>query len=311
MCETCDIQTLSRLQVNQYDPTRTTTLRAAFVSNFRRRFTTLIRLVQESIVVNDCFGLTNDININALNPAGRNQFSFPTNIQKAEAFMKWFNAQVDAAIFELGTLQQVGTSIDNAWYNKYVFDSYKRGVQRARTEMGKLKISIPPDSLEIGMGVPIHVETLGILYSRVFSTLKGITAAMDTQISIILTQGLADGDNPVRLARKLVSTINGAGMGDLGITDSIGRFVPAQRRAETLARTETIRAHHRATINEYMNWRVVDVYVMAEFMTAGDDRVCPDCLSLEGGKYTLEAAMNLIPVHANCRCICLPYEIKR
>ena len=306
MCETCN--TLTTLQVDNYDPTRTTTLRAAFVSNFKRRFNNVIKVVKESIVDNDCFALNSNISINQLTAAGRSQFDFPTLEGKVNSFMRWFNAQVDAGIFEVGTLNQLGTSFNDLWLNRYIFDSYKRGVQRARWEMKKVGMNVPTDGVDIAMGTPLHLETLGVLYSRNFQLLKGITNAMDTQISIVLTQGLADGINPNVLARKLVAVINGKGADKSGIKDSLGRFVPAQRRAQTLARTEIIRAHHKATINEYMNWRAGGVYVKAEFMTAGDDRVCSQCLALEGTIHTLETAMNLVPVHANCRCICLPFQ---
>jgi hypothetical protein len=58
-----------------------------------------------------------------------------------------------------------------------------------------------------------------------------------------------------------------------------------------------------------MNWGVWGVNVLAEMVTAGDDRVCEKCEALTlANPYTLEAAMNLLPVHPNCRCICLPYE---
>jgi hypothetical protein len=78
------------------------------------------------------------------------------------------------------------------------------------------------------------------LFTRVFSDLKGITSAMDAQISRVLAQGIADGDGPALLARKLVATINGTKMGDLALTDTLGRFIPATRRAMILARTEII-----------------------------------------------------------------------
>ena len=159
-----------------------------------------------------------------------------------------------------------------------------------------------------GFGMPLHLDRLGVLYTRVFSELKGITAQMDQQISRILAQGLADGDNPRLLARKLVAVINGDGVDQLGLRDSLGRFIPAQRRAEILARTEIIRAHHQAMIQEYMNWGVEGVTILAEWKTAGDHRVCERCEALEGETFTLEVAMNMIPLHPQCRCLALPYR---
>lgn len=67
--------------------------------------------------------------------------------------------------------------------------------------------------INASMMAPFHIDRLGLLFTRVFSDLKGITSAMDAQISRILAQGIVDGDGPALLARKLVSTINGTGMG--------------------------------------------------------------------------------------------------
>lgn len=293
----------------KYDPTKTTALRNQFVRDMDRRFTKIERAIYDKIVVEDCF------NLNPSPLATHEQFLFPRSSDKVAAFMEWLQKQVDAGILSVSEYQQLGDAIDSAWTNLYITDSYKRGVIRARYELQQAGYTNIPSTdatggISVSMMVPVHLNRLGLLYTRVYTDLKGITEAMDAIISRILTQGIADGDNPRLLARKLLSAINGTGMGDLGITDSVGRFIPAKRRAEMLARTEIIRAHHQATIQEYMNWGVWNVNVMAEFMTAHDNRVCDKCHALTlRNPYTLEEAMNLIPVHPNCRCICLPFEV--
>jgi len=55
---------------------------------------------------------------------------------------------------------------------------------------------------------------------------------------------------------------------------------------------------------------VVPVIMMAEWATAGDDRVCDECASLEGKIFTLEEIESMIPRHPQCRCIALPIEKK-
>ena len=45
---------------------------------------------------------------------------------------------------------------------------------------------------------------------------------------------------------------------------------------------------------------------MAEWTTAGDERVCPECGGWEGIKMTIEEARGMIPLHPNCRCDWLP-----
>lgn len=302
--------TYTAIQINAYDPTRTTVLRNAFAREIRRRFRGLTRVIWQAIFEDDVFGLK--AGFYQLTSPGRQAFVFPRSADKVSAFMNWLQGQIDAGILEVRELAQVGVGVEGAWTNKYIYDSYKRGVIRARYELQKAGFNVPgidqTGGIEISMSTPFHIDRLGLLYTRTFSGLQGITAAMDTQISRVLAQGIADGDGPRLLARKLISTINGTGMGELAITDTLGRFIPAQRRAEMLARTEIIRAHHQATIQEYRNWAVEGVIVKAEFVTAGDDRVCDRCNALEREIFTLDRIEGMIPLHPQCRCIALPFK---
>ena len=302
MCQNCNHITIN----SAYDPTRTTTLRNLFAKDMKKRFDVLAIGIYKKVVTENFFGLE-QITTNT------QPYAFPRSAAKVQEFMEWLQKQVDKGILSIKEYDQLGTAIENAWTNKYVTDSYKRGIIRARMELQKAGYDVPTieatGGILVSMNVPLHMDRLGLLYTRVYSDLKGITDAMSSQISRVLTQGIADGDGPIALAKKLIATINGTGMGDLGITDTLGRFIPARRRAEMLARTEIIRAHHQAMIQEYMNWGEIQLYVMAEVVTAGDNRVCSKCDELAlGSPYTLEVAMNLIPYHPNCRCIALPFE---
>lgn len=295
------------------DPTRTTALRNAFANDMKRRFTKLERVIKESIVDNDCFGLKKQTFVAYEDPkaAAVGAFIFARSDKKLAEFIKWLERQIELGLITVKELEQIGTGIEAFWTNKYIYDSYKRGVIRARQEMIRMGMQIPSieqsGGIENVMGTPFHMDRVGVLYTRVYTDLKGITSAMDSIISRILAQGMADGDGPILLARKILSAINGVNAGTLGITDSIGRFIPAKRRAEMLARTEMIRAHHLANIQEYRNWGLEGVVVKGEFRTAGDDRVCPACAALEGKIFTLDEIEPLIPLHPQCRCMALPY----
>lgn len=297
-----------------YDPTHTTVLRNTFASQMNKRFDELMKVIKISIVDNDCFGL--DLATFQMIPAGKNQFSFRRSQDKVKKFMAWLDEQVKLGILEVSIYEQAGDAIEKAWTNMYITDSYKRGVMRARYEMKKAGYDVPSiestGGIAASLAVPIHADRLGLLFTRTYTDLKGITEAMDTIISRILAQGMADGDNPKVLARKIYQVINGGAVGDLAMKDSLGRSISAKARAEMIARTEIIRAHHQAMIQEYMNWRVFDVIIEAEIATAGDNRVCTRCEALaKGGPYTLEQAMNLIPYHPKCRCVALPNVINK
>jgi len=312
MCDICE-HTITRvtLQVNakKIDPTRTKTLRSAFVRDMRNRFNDLARAIREAIVDKDVFGLktTNRMYVN-LAPG---EFAFKTSQAKIDEFMKWLDTQIENGILQVGNQRQVGTALNAAWTDRYITDSYNRGVMRARYEMKSAGHGLQglPEAggYQPAINGPFHIDRVGILYSRVFNDLKGITKTMDTQISRILSQGIADGDGPRLLARKMVKIVTG--IGKLDLTDDLGRFIPARRRAEILARTEIIRSHHQAMIQEYRNWGVEGVSVKAEWVTAGDNRVCSQCSGMEGNIYSLDEIQNMIPAHPQCRCIALPINV--
>jgi len=299
------------ISTTKYDPTHTTALRQAFVRAMKKRFYELKKVIVTAVITQNCFGLDRIVTHQMI-PPGNRVFEFMRDPAKIDAFMRWLQMQVDKGLLSVASYQQLGQAIDEAWINLYILDSYKRGVQRARYELGKagfpnITTIEAAGGIDAVMGLPFHMDRVALIYTRAYSQLKGITAAMDAQISQILAQGMIDGDGPALLARKIVAAIDGTGMGRLGMTDSLGRFIPAETRAIMLARTEIIRAFHLATIQEYRNWGLEEVFVMAEWMTAGDERVCEKCDSLQGKIFTLDEIEPMIPKHPNCRCIALPY----
>jgi SPP1 gp7 family putative phage head morphogenesis protein len=303
---------LTYSQVKGYDPTHTTALRNAFAKNMSKRFTELAMVVKKSVYDNDCFGLKEKrITVLQMTLVPSRGFDFPRSSEKIDAFMAWLQKQVDNGIIQVGTARQIGRAVESAWMNLYILDSYKRGIIRARYELNKAGVHVPSveenGGINMVLNTPFHIDRVGLLFTRVFTDLKGITDAMDMQISRILAQGMVDGDGPALLARKLVATINGTGAGELGITDTLGRFIPASRRAETLTRTEIIRAHHIAMMQEYQNWGLDNIIVQGEWKTAGDGRVCQECEDLDGKIFSLDEITGMIPYHPNCRCIALPY----
>ena len=295
-----------------YDPTHTTALRKVFSKKIEVRFAELALFTKKAIVDQDCFGLVKPtLQTHQMNLPYFQQFDYPRSAEKLDAFMKWLQEQVNKGLLDVRVLEQVGASVESAWTNLYLYDSYKRGVMRARYELIKAGLTVSTieasGGIDIVMGLPMHIDRLGLIFTRAYNELKGITDAMNSQISRVLAQGIADGDGPMLLAKKIVAVINGTGADKLGITDTLGRFIPATVRAKIMARTEIIRAHHLATIQEYRNWGLEGIKVMGEWNTAHDDRVCPKCEALDGKIFTLDEIEPMIPLHPQCRCIALPY----
>lgn len=99
----------------------------------------------------------------------------------------------------------------------------------------------------------------------------------------ILASGLAGGENP----RAIVKAIR----------QSTG--IPAAR-AETIARTEMIRASREAQRLIYD--ATPDIQMFARQATQ-DARVCLACLALSGTK---QPTSEILPSHPNCRCVMVP-----
>jgi SPP1 gp7 family putative phage head morphogenesis protein len=102
-----------------------------------------------------------------------------------------------------------------------------------------------------------------------------------------LFDGMTQGEGAAAMGRRL-RTVS-------GITRS---------RAETIARTETLRAAREASRQSYeANSDVVQGYTR---LSARDSRVCPACWALDGTEYETSEIM---PTHANCRCTMIPKTV--
>lgn len=270
------------------DPTRTLTIRKRYASALYKRFNKLKGDIRKSIITNDAFGLR-------LNePIGRRAFAFERDPQKVESFMAWLQKQIDNDILEVYYGQQIGSSIESMWANIYIRQAYEKGIQRSQSELRAAGYTIPETaSVVASMQLPFHIDRVGLLFTRNFTGLKGITDEMSKQIAEQLAEGMALGKGPVEIANNINRRVSA-----IGIT-----------RARTLAQTEMIRAHHHAMVQEMRNWGVIGVRVLAEWVTAGDDRVCPICRPLNGKIYTLDQAEGLIPRHPRCRCMIIPLDV--
>ncbi len=290
--------------VDKLDPTRTLTLRQQFCAEMYKRFRWLKGQINKSIIDQDCFGYKQakmlERNIptvvaHAILP--QNAFAFERNPKKVSKFMDWLDDQVNAGVLEKFPGQSMGQAVESAWTNTYIQTGYQKGILRARQELknsgyGVMDVEKSPGGVNALFNKPIHVDTMGLVYTRAFNGLKGITDEMSKQISGVLAQGIADGMSPRRLAYILNDRVQKIGLS----------------RARTLARTEVIRAHHLATINEYENFGLEGVKVKAEWTTAGY-RVCPDCAAMDGLEFTLKEIRSMIPRHPNCRCLALPVDV--
>lgn len=278
--------------LHRADPTDTGGIVRAYIADLRRRWAEIARLIQETLVVNDA------LHIEAPNPfelaaaQAATGFEFRQDVAgKVEDFNEWLRMQLDNDVLEFRRATATTPALNPKWQDRYVRAAYSRGLRHAGRALDEAGIAFDSRTVADLFNAPLHRDALELLYTRQFTDLQGITAAVDAQISRVLTEGLATGQGPRQIARNMRQVI-----ANIGVV-----------RSQTLARTETIRVHAESTLNRYVDAGVDNVIVFAEFVNAGDDRVCPDCEALETGEAVpIDQARGVIPVHANCRCAWLP-----
>ena len=283
----------------RFDSTRTTLIRRQFISDMVRRFKALNRKIYTLIVTDDVFGLTTPDSPMRFNSVTNNQFQewrFNNDAQKIFQYRKWLNEQVQS-----GILTTVGGISDRPWTAKYIESAYQRGQVNAYLQMRKKDIA-EESSIFIGgkkeflrsaFSQPMVQAKIEMLYTRAFDELKGVTDAMSQQMSRVLTSGFLKGDGPREIAKELSKIVT-------KITNT---------RAKVIARTEVIRSHAEGQLDSFESLGVKEVGLQAEWLTAGDDLVCPLCSPMEGEIYKIKDARNMIPLHPNCRCMWIPSDI--
>ena len=104
---------------------------------------------------------------------------------------------------------------------------------------------------------PIHQDALEFLFSRSYESLSGYTAAMAKETRQILFDGAQQGKGARQVAREIK-----------------GRVGISKRRAELIARTETIQAYQQGSANEAERAsEELDTEILMEWSSAEDSRV--------------------------------------
>jgi len=283
-------------RVKRVDPTRTGLIQRQFLRDINKRLALLYIKIRELIVDEDAFGLKERTPLVLMQEPRR--FAFQTSAQKLRTFQRWLKEQVDQGILEVS-----GEGIPGKpWTYKYVQSAYRKGVTRAYMDMNKEALAVSPEwymgsraqFIQTTLNLPAYMSMVQLLGTRSFEQLRGISATMSQQLNRIMAMGLAHGWGPLRIARDMKEQISG-----LSIS-----------RARMIARTETINAHAVGQLNAFRLLGIEELGIMAEWSTAGDEKVCSECGELEGQTFTIDEAEGMIPLHPNCRCAWIPSEAK-
>jgi SPP1 gp7 family putative phage head morphogenesis protein len=283
------------------DPTLTGRIRERFVAELRRRFARLLAAITEQIEKENALGgqpiaikvMADGSGFGADSFDHEGRFLFPRSADAAAEFMRWLRRQARKDILSITEGAAIGSSSRTAWSNVYIDTAYQRGIRQAGGNLKRGGAKVADTWMRSAFNRPIHADRLGLLYSRTFTELYDVTEVMARQLRDTLTLGMAQGRNPIDIARDVRDRVEKVGFA----------------RAKLIARTEIISAHAEATLNAYEEAGVEGVEVEAEWSTAGDDRVCEECAGMEGRVFTLADARGMIPAHPNCRCAFLPKVI--
>lgn len=230
-------------------------------------------------------------------PVVNTRWAFSADPEKVRAFKQWLVKQ---------SHDLLQSQSDREMWQRYVEQGFRRGAARSFDDVNRGRRVLSQESqqkldfyagtrdqfLRSSFHQPESVEKVRMLASRSFDEMENVTTDMATRMTRTLTDGLVQGQHPTEIARSLAD--------DLDISSS---------RAETIARTEVIRAHAEGQLTAMEQMGVEEVGVMVEWSTAGDDKVCPACEPLEGVVLKLEEAAGMIPRHPRCRCAWVPANV--
>lgn len=280
-------------KARRIDPTRLGKERRAFSVEVRKRFGELRRELVRLVLTEDEFGLAPPslgVSFNA------RRYKFQSSSQKVETFNSWLQSQIDSKV--LGVARG-----ENAWSAKYIDSAFRKGLVRSYLDTHKRSLAAKGVSfykggeaefLRSAFASPESIDKIRLIGTRTFNGMKGLTEQMKTRMGTALADGVANGLGPREVARRLVR--------ELDITRS---------RALTIARTEMTAAHAEGQLLGFAEMGMDELEVMAEWLTAGDDRVCGLCAPLEGQVFKIDEAKGMIPRHPNCRCAWMPAESRK
>lgn len=133
-------------------------------------------------------------------------------------------------------------------------------------------------------------EALGILTQYVGDTIYNVNVDSCLNVKDILMAGAIGAIAMGSLSQTILES-------PYKVTPRSGATVDT--RCTMITTTEYGRAVNTGLLQAYVNDGVYKVNIV----TAGDDHVCDDCIEIEkNNPYPIEEAMELLPVHPDCRC---------
>lgn len=196
----------------------------------------------------------------------------------------------DPAQRNLAVLQTLRQLIPS-WVRPEALDAYDKALRTLIIEGQRLGLLSAADATEqalptrarVDVAVPLDAVVAALQQAKTYLFRHGQRFA-ETGAQLI-AQGIAEGRPTSSMVRDLRD--------NLGIVRS---------RAETIVRTESLRAYNTAA-DRYYSAQGIDVVL---YYATSDDRTCPICTSRAGNVYR-RGDIHL-PLHPRCRCYLAPWS---
>lgn len=266
------------------DPSRTLSLRRAYIRDIRRRFANLAKSVRKYIDGDDSLGLKGIVVVRSL------LTNADSKTEALRQFQQWFQEESE---------KEVLGDKDTPWVQKYTTQAYKKGATRGYEQVNRKKAVLQDPAifssnktqwLRMGFEDKDIVDKLDILAERSFSKIKSYLGELNSEAVRILSQSLSADDSPEKIANLMLVAI-----------DKVKR-----EKIERLANTEVMYAHGDGQLDSFERLGIKNVGLEVELRTAEDNKVCPECALKSRNRYSIREARGILPIHPHCRCIWVP-----
>ena len=131
-------------------------------------------------------------------------------------------------------------------------------------------------------------EAIAILSAYVYEVLINLNQDASRVIRNTLYDGIIGNNSKKEIGLDLLT-----------VPDKVGDSFKINTRSQMITTTEYNRSINTGTLQSFSNSGVQEVHIV----TTGLPNVCDMCIDIESkNPYTLEEAMNLLPMHPNCAC---------
>ena len=213
----------------------------------------------------------------------------PLTEDQRREYVRWFERRAFELLLEASPQQDAEDISAPDWMRGPVDEAIEKGAERGASfvEAAGVALGIGAAAILLRDG---GRERIAEMRRRIVEETAGVIGATRQQVQRDLR------DSPTKTAA----------MG--AVSDRMRKV--GESRMRLIARTEIVRGANKGAMAVYEYAETDEIGVQAEmvnWVTAGDERVCDECESLAaGGPYKRSEAENMLPAHANCRCMLVP-----